>query len=414
MALPRWHAAALSAISFGSGAAGLAFEMVWLHRMGLVFGNSVWAAALVLSSFMAGLGLGSLAVARTAARIRRPLRVYAAAETTVALTGIALIFALPHVNTSLRPLFETAARFGAVNGIRLVAAFLLLLVPTTAMGATLPLLVAATPAGAQHTGRSFGRIYGWNTLGAVAGVLIAEIVLVDRVGVAGTACVAGAPRFRRCPPGGGVAHRRHERHDQHCLPRPLHRCLRRLDGRCSVLFCRAGCFWRSKFSGSGASGCTCSARRWRRASCSPSCSPGSGSVDCTRRACWRRARHGPKTLLHDRGPQRRVGDVVVPGVPVPGRRVRKSATRRDCLVRGDPDRADGFPVGLFSHPARGPRRPRVDRAGASSRRARPRQHDRCGAGAATRGVRPAARAWDGALAGVDRGRSMQPSLQDWR
>ena len=192
MALPRWHAPALSAISFGSGAAGLAFEMVWLHRAGLVFGNSVWAAAIVLSSFMAGLALGSLVIARNAGRIRRPLRAYAAAETLVAVTGIALIFAFPHINGVLRPLFQVAAGWGAVNLLRLTAAFALLLVPTTAMGATLPLLVAGTHDVGQHTGRSFGRIYGWNTLGAVAGVLIAEIILIDRVGVIGTACVAGA------------------------------------------------------------------------------------------------------------------------------------------------------------------------------------------------------------------------------
>ncbi len=193
MALPRWHAAALPTISFGSGAAGLAFEMVWLRRAGLVFGNSVWAAAIVLSSFMAGLALGSLLVARASAWIvRRPLRAYAAAETVVAVTGIALIFVFPHVDGVLRPLFQIATGPGAGNLLRLGATFALLLVPTTAMGATLPLLVAGTPGGSQHTGRSFGRIYGWNTLGAVAGVLIAEIVLIDRVGVAGTACAAGA------------------------------------------------------------------------------------------------------------------------------------------------------------------------------------------------------------------------------
>jgi len=39
-----------------SGAAGLIFEMVWFYRASLVFGNSIWAASIVLSSFMAGLG----------------------------------------------------------------------------------------------------------------------------------------------------------------------------------------------------------------------------------------------------------------------------------------------------------------------------------------------------------------------
>ena len=45
----------VSIVFFVSGAAGLIFEIVWLHRCGLLFGNSVWATSLILSSFMAGL-----------------------------------------------------------------------------------------------------------------------------------------------------------------------------------------------------------------------------------------------------------------------------------------------------------------------------------------------------------------------
>jgi hypothetical protein len=57
---------------FLSGAAGLIFEMVWLHRCGLVFGNSVDAAAVVLSSFMGGLALGNALASAYAGR-GRPL-----------------------------------------------------------------------------------------------------------------------------------------------------------------------------------------------------------------------------------------------------------------------------------------------------------------------------------------------------
>ena len=63
----RW----LALVCFVSGAAGLVFEMVWFHRSALVFGSSVWATSLVLSSFMGGLSIGSAIVGQIGHRIRR-------------------------------------------------------------------------------------------------------------------------------------------------------------------------------------------------------------------------------------------------------------------------------------------------------------------------------------------------------
>jgi hypothetical protein len=51
--------AILSGILFLSGIGALIFETLWLRLSGLAFGNSIWAAALILSSFMAGLALGN-------------------------------------------------------------------------------------------------------------------------------------------------------------------------------------------------------------------------------------------------------------------------------------------------------------------------------------------------------------------
>ena len=77
-----------------------------------------------------------------------------------------------------------------MNLIRLVTAFGALLIPTTAMGATLPVLVGSLSHARRDFGHALGQLYGWNTLGAVFGVVGAELVLVDRVGVAGSAWIA--------------------------------------------------------------------------------------------------------------------------------------------------------------------------------------------------------------------------------
>src|SRR5439155_3775687 len=77
------------------------------------------------------------------------------------------------------------------NVVRFVTAFSILLVPSTAMGATLPLLVAALARARAGFGFALGHAYGWNTLGAVAGVASAEVWLIGAFGIAGSAWAAG-------------------------------------------------------------------------------------------------------------------------------------------------------------------------------------------------------------------------------
>lgn len=165
--------------------------MVWFHRAGLVLGNSLWATTIVLSSFMGGLALGNLLVAGFPRWSHHPLQAYAVLEASVAASGIAVTYTLPRLAWLLVRVTQAAdGHPGLVNLIRFVTAFAMLLVPATAMGATLPLLVGALSHQRARLGAAFGCLYGWNTLGAVAGVLAAELVLIERIGVAGSAWLA--------------------------------------------------------------------------------------------------------------------------------------------------------------------------------------------------------------------------------
>ncbi|MEY2585364.1 MAG: spermidine synthase, partial [Verrucomicrobiota bacterium] len=85
--------AIVSVILFLSGTSALLFQTLWLRLSGLAFGNSVWSAALILSSFMAGLGLGSTIAASSSLGRLRPLRIYAGLEVIVAAFGCTLVFA---------------------------------------------------------------------------------------------------------------------------------------------------------------------------------------------------------------------------------------------------------------------------------------------------------------------------------
>src|SRR4249919_3089461 len=76
--------AVLCGVLFLSGTGALIFETLWLRLGGLAFGNSVWAAALILSSFMAGLALGNALAASSRIRRWRPLHLYVVLELFVA------------------------------------------------------------------------------------------------------------------------------------------------------------------------------------------------------------------------------------------------------------------------------------------------------------------------------------------
>jgi len=166
----------VSVILFLSGCSALLFETLWLRLSGLAFGNSVWSAALILSSFMAGLAVGSAIAARWKLPTARPLRVYAGLE-IIAIFGCILIFALPLIGTWLRPLFQSLwTHQDLLNLLRFFFSFLILLIPATAMGLTLPVLVEGPVLRWYEFSRTIGVFYGCNTLGAVAGALLGEAI----------------------------------------------------------------------------------------------------------------------------------------------------------------------------------------------------------------------------------------------
>src|ERR1700704_2171411 len=103
-----WSARAISLAFFVSGAAGLIFEVVWVHRFGLVFGQSVGATSIVLASFMGGLALGTALVGRYGSRPGTLLRTYAALEIVVAVAGVGLTYLLPTLPMLTAPLTAMA------------------------------------------------------------------------------------------------------------------------------------------------------------------------------------------------------------------------------------------------------------------------------------------------------------------
>src|ERR1051325_1067203 len=86
-----------------SGAGALGLETVWFSQAGLVVGNSVWSAALVVAAFMGGLGLGNATAMALARRWKQPLLGYALVEALAAASGAVLAGAFPYLPALFRP-----------------------------------------------------------------------------------------------------------------------------------------------------------------------------------------------------------------------------------------------------------------------------------------------------------------------
>jgi spermidine synthase len=192
---PNRHAglrvAVLCGVLFLSGIGALIFETLWLRLSGLAFGNSIWAAALILSSFMAGLALGNALAASSRISRWRPLHFYAVLELVVAFFGCTIVFGLPILGDLMRPVWQTLWNYQpTLLGLRFVVSFLILLLPTTAMGLTLPVIIEDPLLRETEFGRAIGLLYGSNTLGAMTGAVLGEAFLIRAFGLYGTSLAA--------------------------------------------------------------------------------------------------------------------------------------------------------------------------------------------------------------------------------
>lgn len=174
---------------FASGAAGLLFEVLWFRALGRALGNTVWAAAVVLTAFMLGIAIGAQLAARWSPR--HAGRAFAVAELTVGVAGTLLVWALPALESTIaQGLAPLAANGAALAGARLLTALLTLLLPTIAMGMTLPFGVRMLAD--RETTRALGMLYAANTLGACVAPLTAEFLLIEALGLRGTALAAAS------------------------------------------------------------------------------------------------------------------------------------------------------------------------------------------------------------------------------
>ena len=177
--------------SFLSGSAALIYQVAWTKMLALAFGGTTLAMSAVVAGFMGGMGIGAWRYHRLDRRIGAPLATYAGLELGIAASTLLLTLVLqqmPRAVARAAPWIPDVA--GADDLLRVVAVFVLLLLPSALMGATYPALCTVLIRSPRAVDLHLGRIYGLNTVGAAVGALLAGLVTVEQLGLRGSVLLA--------------------------------------------------------------------------------------------------------------------------------------------------------------------------------------------------------------------------------
>jgi spermidine synthase len=172
---------------FVSGATGLIYEVVWTRLLTLVLGNTHYSVSTVLTTFMGGLALGSFFGGRLIDRGGKPLLIYALLEGAIGI----YCFLVPHFIDASLPFFQWIylnfqESYSLTSFFRFSVCGLILLIPASLMGATLPILGKFVSDDPDVIGREVGTLYAVNTFGAVVGALASAFLLMKLYGVSTT------------------------------------------------------------------------------------------------------------------------------------------------------------------------------------------------------------------------------------
>ena len=180
----------LLGILFLSGANGLMMEIVFRRQLLLSLGVTHYSVATVLTVFMAGLALGSFLFGRMADHSEYPIRLYGLLEIGVGLSGLLLITTFPYLDPLYSKLHMILGSTGSPNILlKLLPASIILLIPTTLMGGTLPVIGKALANENHSAGSPLGLLYGVNTFGGVIGVIGATFFLLGTAGASLTLAI---------------------------------------------------------------------------------------------------------------------------------------------------------------------------------------------------------------------------------
>ena len=172
--------------SFGTAVASFIYEIDWIRMLSLVLGGATHAFELMLSAFILGLALGALWIRSRIDRLRNPIRTLGLIQWTMGLLALATlpvyVASFGWMATLMATFAKTDLGYAGFTVARYALCLVIMLPATFCAGMTLPLITRTLiRSGAGEA--AIGRVYAWNTLGSIAGVVLGGMVLLPLIGV---------------------------------------------------------------------------------------------------------------------------------------------------------------------------------------------------------------------------------------
>ncbi|MBV51317.1 MAG: spermidine synthase, partial [Nitrospinae bacterium] len=179
-------------LAFGfSGLCALAYQVAWNRIFSLLLGSSVYAFSLILTTFILGLALGTVAFSRKVNQLKHPLAVFGILQAAIgvsALMALPLFGDVPFVN---RWVYQNwSMEFASIQWSVFLVIFSLLFIPTFCMGGQFPIVIRLVARKLDTLGHSIGKVYASNTVGTIVGSFLAGFVLIPWIGIQNTILVA--------------------------------------------------------------------------------------------------------------------------------------------------------------------------------------------------------------------------------
>lgn len=177
---------------FFSGASALIYEVAWTRALSLILGSSVYALSTMLATFMAGLAIGAFIGGRIADRKDNLGLYFGVFECIIGLMGVISVPIIYNLSSIYFHIYSYFHRIPVLYFfIQFFLASLIMLIPTTLMGATFPIVSRLTTENLDEMGKRVGIAYTSNTLGAIMGSIISGFVLIPLIGVKGASITGG-------------------------------------------------------------------------------------------------------------------------------------------------------------------------------------------------------------------------------
>jgi len=169
---------------FLSGFAGLVYQIIWVRKLSLIFGNTVYAVSMVVAAFLTGLAIGSYYWGKRADNEKSPIKLYMYMELGIGLSAVTMTLMM-HFADDFIVGFMSPESVAVWNWqlLRYLLMFALLLLPTALMGGTLPVMARHLTRGVKDTGYNISSLYAFNTYGAMAGAFLSGLVFIPFLGL---------------------------------------------------------------------------------------------------------------------------------------------------------------------------------------------------------------------------------------